>query len=69
MFNGTNLILSSDMDQDTYGKMTKNTRKHNTQESQVASLFPAGDHKKASEYDQDIPHSHTADQPTVVNEV
>ena len=23
MFNGTNLILSSDVDQDTYGKVTK----------------------------------------------
>ena len=43
MFNGTNITLSSDVDQDTYGKMTK----HNTQESQGTSPFSAGDHKAA----------------------
>ena len=39
MFNGTNLTLSSDVDQDT--------RKHDTQESKEVSPFPAGDHKAA----------------------
>ena len=38
-----NLALDSDVDQDTFGKVTK----HNTHDSQEVSLFPAGDHKAA----------------------
>ena len=30
-----------------YGKVTKNTNKHHTQESQEVSPFPASDHKAA----------------------
>ena len=33
--------------QDTTGGSDKNTRKHDTQESQEVSLFPTGDHKAA----------------------
>ena len=40
-FHGANLTLNSDMDQDTFGKVTK----HNTHDSQEVSPFPAGDHK------------------------
>ena len=46
MFNGTNLTLSSDVDQETCGKVTK-TQEHNAQESQEFSSSPAGDHKVA----------------------
>ena len=46
IFKATNLTLSLDVDQDTW-ESDKNTRKHNTQESQEVSLFPAGDHKAA----------------------
>ena len=35
------LTLESDVDQDTFGKVTK----HNTHDSQEVSHFPAGDHK------------------------
>ena len=38
LFHGANLALNSDVDQDTFGKVTK----HNSQE---VSPFPAGDHK------------------------
>ena len=37
---------------DTIWESDKNTRKHNTKESQEASLFPACDHK-AARYRQD----------------
>ena len=40
-FHGTNLILDSDVDKGTYGKVTK----HNIHDSQEASPFLAGDHK------------------------
>ena len=40
-FYGANLALVSDVDQDTFGKVTK----HKTNDSQEASPFPAGDHK------------------------
>ena len=40
MFNSTNLTLSSDVDKDTYGKVT-----HSTQKSQEVSHFVADDHK------------------------
>ena len=43
MFNGTNITLSSDVDKDAYGKVTK----YNTQESQEVRPFPAGDNKAA----------------------
>ena len=36
-----NLTLDSNVDQDTFGKVTK----HNTHDSQEVSSFPAGDHK------------------------
>ena len=45
MSNGTNLTLSSDVDQDSYWKVTKmpeNTR-HNI--ANRSALFTAGDHK------------------------
>ena len=38
---GSNLALNSDVDQDTFGKVTKN----NKHDSQEVSPFPAGDHK------------------------
>ena len=38
-FYGANLTLDSDVDQDTFGKVTK----HNTHHSQEISPFPAGD--------------------------
>ena len=44
MLNGTNLNLSSDVDQDTYGKVTIYNK---TQKSKEVSPFPAGDHKAA----------------------
>ena len=40
-FNGANLTLDPDVDQDTFGKVTK----HNTHNSQEVNPFPAGDHK------------------------
>ena len=40
MFNSTNLTLSSDVDKDTYGKVT-----HSTHKSQEVSHFVADDHK------------------------
>ena len=40
-FYGANLTLNSDMDQDTFEKVTK----HNKHNSQEVSPFPAGDHK------------------------
>ena len=40
-FQGANLALNSDVDQDTFGKATKHT-KHDSQE---VTPFPAGDHK------------------------
>ena len=40
-FHGANIALNSDVDQDTFGKVTK----HNKQHSQEVSPFPAGDHK------------------------
>ena len=40
-FHGANLALNPDVDQDTFGKVTK----HNKHERQVLSPFPAGDHK------------------------
>ena len=40
-FQGANLTLDSDVDQDTFGKVTK----HNRHGSQEVSPFPAGDHK------------------------
>ena len=40
-FHGPNLTLDSDVDQDTFGKVTK----HNTHDSQEVRPFPAGDHK------------------------
>ena len=43
-FRVASLGLISDVDQDTFGKVT-NTRKHNTHDSQGVSPFPAGDHK------------------------
>ena len=45
MFEGTNLALSSDVDQDTHGKVKKTQQKHTR--SQKVTLFPAGDHKAA----------------------
>ena len=53
MFKGTNLTLISDVDPDTYGKVTK-TRKHNTKESQEVNTFPAGDHKVARNRQESI---------------
>ena len=38
-FHGPNLALNSDVDQDIFGKVTK----HNKQDSQEVSPFPAGD--------------------------
>ena len=46
MFNSTNITLSPDVDQDTYGKQTK-TQKHNTQENEEVKHYPACDHKAA----------------------
>ena len=47
-FNSPNLILSSDMDQYTNGKVTQTQEKHNTYDSQeIVSPCPAGDHKAA----------------------
>ena len=43
-FHGANLALSSDVDQDTFGKVTKH-KKHKIHDSQEVSPFPAGDHK------------------------
>ena len=40
-FYGANLTHATDVDQDTFGKVTK----HNTHTSQEVSPFPAGDHK------------------------
>ena len=40
-FHGANLALNCDVDQDTFGKVTK----HNKHDSQKVSPFPAGDHK------------------------
>ena len=40
-FHGANLIFNSDVDQNTFGKVTK----HNKHDSQEVSPFPAGDHK------------------------
>ena len=40
-FHSANLTLDSDVDQDTFGKMTK----YNTHDSQEVSHSPAGDHK------------------------
>ena len=40
-FHDANLVLDSDVDQDTFGKVTK----HNTHDSQEVSHFQAGDHK------------------------
>ena len=48
-FHGANLTLDSDVDQDTFGKVTK----HNTHDSQEVSPFPACDHK-ATKNRQDI---------------
>ena len=42
-FYGAFIVLNSDVDQDTFGKVTK----HNTHDSQEVSSFPAGDHKAA----------------------
>ena len=42
MFKGTNLIFSSEVDQGIYGKVTKNTRKHNPQESYVMIVIHSG---------------------------
>ena len=42
MFNGTNLTISSDVDQDTYKKVKKNTRKHNKQESKEVNSCSTG---------------------------
>ena len=44
MLNGTNLNLSSDVDQDTYGKVTIYNK---TQKNKEVSPFSAGDHKVA----------------------
>ena len=40
-FHGANLALNSDVDQDTFGKVTK----HNKHDRQEVSPFPAADHK------------------------
>ena len=40
-FHGANLALNSDVDQDTFGNVTK----HNKHDSQEVSPFPASDHK------------------------
>ena len=40
-FHGTNLPLNSDVDQETFGEVTK----HNKHDSQEVSPFPAGDNK------------------------
>ena len=40
-FNGANLALNSDEDQDTFWKVTK----HNKYDSQEVTPFPAADHK------------------------
>ena len=43
-FYRANLALNSDVDPDTFGKVTE----HNKHDSQEISLFPAGDHKATS---------------------
>ena len=48
IFNGTNLPLSSDVDQDTFENVTKYIR----QEGQEVSPFPAGDHKSTGKRQQ-----------------
>ena len=56
-FHGANLALNSDVDQDTFGKVTK----HNKHDSQEVSPFPADDHivrkvaKVKNRYNQ-VPH-------------
>ena len=40
-YHGANLAPNSDVDQDTFVKVTK----HNKQDGQEVRLFPAGDHK------------------------
>ena len=44
MFDGTKLTLSSEVNQDLHMESDKTTRKHNMQESQEVSPFPAGGH-------------------------
>ena len=44
-FHGVNLAFNSDVDQDTFGKVTK----HNKHDSQEVNPFPAGDHKAKKE--------------------
>ena len=39
-FHGANIALYSDVDPDTFGKVTK----HNKHDNQEVSPFPAGDH-------------------------
>ena len=45
MFNGTNLTLSSDDDQDAYGKVTKTQENTTHKRAKKVGPFPAGDHK------------------------
>ena len=52
-FYGANLTLNSDVDQDTFGKVTK----HNTHDSQEVSPFPAGDHKATKEQTRQVQHT------------